>query len=94
MPLHSLQQQWEDLQSFCLEYALHIRRLDRYVPCDASLIYHSFLCFCVRGLIYSLTTDRRTNKLPTVLLNMIQVNGVTGVRVTISGGINAPAAKL
>ena len=94
MPLHSLQQQWEDLQSFCLGPALHIRMLDRYFPCGASPIYHNFLFFCVRGPIYSLMTDRRTDKLPTVLLNMIQVNGVTGVRVTISGGIDAPAAKL
>lgn len=34
-----------------------------------------------------------TDELPSLLLYMVQIDGVTRVRITMTGGVNAPSAK-
>lgn len=37
--------------------------------------------------------DVRTNEFPAILLNVVQVTGVPGHRIAVSGGVNAATAK-
>lgn len=43
---------------------------------------------------FSSTVPTRTNKLPSLLLNMIEIDGVARERITVPRGVDAPPAEL
>lgn len=87
------QQQQAGSKSSFPQPATHSRTQYRSGPRSASLTHRSCLrAPWVRAAITK--KNARTDELPAVLLDVVKVDGVTGVRITVPGGVDTPAAKL